>query len=39
MLNISRGNGGCVSVINGKVVLLETGPFLDARNAAKHFQL
>jgi hypothetical protein len=28
-----------VSVINGKVVLLETGPLLDAKNAAIHFRL
>jgi len=34
-----KGIGGCASVINGKGVFREIGPFLDAKNAAKHFQL
>jgi len=34
-----RGFEGCASVINGKGVLWEIDSFLDAKNAAKHFQL
>jgi len=34
-----RGFEGCAPVINGKGVLWGIGLFLNAKNAAKHFQL